>query len=129
MLNTYANRASWGVAPPAAAGAALFAHALDAATTWVGVARFHGQEAGIIAGPVVKAWGLTPALVLLKGGATLLILGLAVTGTAGRPRWWRVKPHQRWVVTAALGAAAAWFGCLAFRNAAGAWAVSQIAQP
>jgi uncharacterized membrane protein len=129
MLSTNGNRVSWGVALPAAAGAALLANALDAATTWVGIARLHGQEAGIVAGPVVKTWGLTPALVLLKGGATLLILGLAVVGSAGQPRWWRAKPHHRWVVTVALGTAAAWFGFLALRNAVGAWMVSQIVRP
>ncbi len=118
-----------GIVMPAAFGAALVANAMDAATTWIAITRFHGREAGILAGPVVRTWGLTPALVLLKGGATLLILGLAVVGSAGQPRWWRAKPHHRWVVTVALGTAAAWFGFLALRNAVGAWMVSQIIRP
>src|SRR5579864_96906 len=118
-----------GIAMPAAIGAALVANAMDAATTWIAITRFHGREAGILAGPVVSTWGLAPALVLLKGGATLLILGIAVVGTVGPPRWWRAKPHHRWVVTAALGTTAAWFGFLALRNAVGAWIVAQIMQP
>lgn len=132
MLGTGSRAA--GAAPPgmamqAAFGAALAANAMDAATTWIAITRFHGHEAGILAGPVVRTWGLTPALVLLKGGATLLILGMALVGTVGQPRWWRAKPHHRWVVTMALGTAAAWFGFLALRNAVGAWIVSQIMQP
>ena len=118
-----------GIAMPAAFGAALVANAMDAATTWIAITRFHGREAGILAGPVVRTWGLAPALVLLKGGAILLILGIALVGTVGQPRWWRAKPHHRWVVTAALGTAAAWFGFLALRNAVGAWMVSQIIRP
>lgn len=121
--------ASSGIAMPAAFGAALVANAMDAATTWIAITRFDGREAGILAGPVVRTWGLAPGLVLLKGGATLLILGIALVGTVGQPRWWRAKPHHRWVVTAALGTAAAWFGFLALRNAVGAWMVSQIIRP
>src|SRR5579859_6136118 len=124
-----AGAASTSIAMPAAFGAALVANAMDAATTWIAITRFHGREAGILAGPVVRTWGLTAALVLLKGGATLLILGIALVGTVGQPRWWRAKPHHRWVVTVALGTVAAWFGFLALRNAVGAWMVAQIMQP
>ena len=120
---------AYGIGLPAALSAALLANVLDAVTTWVGITRFHGREAGILAGPVVRTWGLASALLLLKGAGTLLILGLALVGTAGEPRWWRAKPQQRWVVILALGAAAAWFGFLAFRNAVGAWIVSQTLHP
>lgn len=103
--------------------AALLANLLDGATTWIGVTRFHGREVGALAWLVVRTWGLAPALVVLKGGGALLILGIAAVGTEGVPRWWRATSDQRWVVIVALGAATAWFGYLALRNAAGMWMV------
>jgi hypothetical protein len=110
----------------AAAGTALLANLLDAATTWVGMTRFHGREEGVLAWLIVRTWGLAPALVALKGGGTLLILGIAAVGTEGEPRWWRATSNQRWVVFAALGVATAWFGYLALRNAAGIWMMRHL---
>jgi hypothetical protein len=110
------------------AGAALAANLSDAATTWIGMTRFHGREAGVLAWLLVRNWGLATALVVLKGAGTLLILGIAAVGTEGEPRWWRAKLNQRWVVLAALGVATAWFGYLALRNAAGMWMVQQLTQ-
>lgn len=103
--------------------AALLANLLDGATTWIGVTRFHGREVGALAWLVVRTWGLAPALVVLKGAGALLILGISAVGTEGVPRWWRATSDQRWVVIVALGAATAWFGYLALRNAAGMWMV------
>ncbi len=110
----------------AAAGAALLANLLDAGTTWVGMTRFHGREVGVLAWLLVRTWGLAPALVLLKGGGTLLILGIAVVGSEGEARWWRARSNQRWVVFVALGIATAWFGYLALRNVAGMWILEQL---
>lgn len=112
----------------AAAAAAVAANLSDAATTWVGMTRFHGQEVGVLAWLLVRQWGLAPALVVLKGAGTLLILGIATVGTEGEPRWWRAKSNQRWVVIAALGIATAWFGYLALHNAAGMWMTQQLTQ-
>ena len=110
----------------AATGAAVLANLSDAATTWIGVTRFHGREVGVLAWLLVRTWGLAPALVVLKGGGTLLILGIAAVGTEGAPRWWRARPNQRWVALVALAVATAWFGCLALRNAAGMWMLQQL---
>lgn len=107
----------------AAVFAALLANLLDALSTWVGITHYAGREAGILAWSVVRAWGLVPGLLAVKGTAVVIILGIALTGTVGEPRWWRIRPHQRWVVAGALWIAAAWFVYLAIRNAAGAWMV------
>lgn len=118
--------ARFSTALAVAAGAALLANLSDAATTWVGMTRFHGKEVGVLAWLVVRQWGLAPALVALKGAGTLLILGIATVGTEGEPRWWRAKSNQRWVVVAALVVATAWFGYLALQNAAGMWMTQQL---
>ena len=112
----------------AIAGAAVAANLSDAATTWIGMTRFHGREAGVLAWLLVRSWGLATALVVLKGAGTLLILGIATVGTEGEPRWWRARSNQRWVVLAALGIATAWFGYLALHNAAGMWMMQQLTQ-
>ena len=109
-----------------AVGAALMANALDGVTTWVAITMLHAREAGVLAGPVVRMWGLAAALIVLKGGGALLIAGLALAGTSGEPRWWRVLPQHRWVVTAALSVAAAWFGLLAAHNALGVWVLLRL---
>lgn len=119
----------YGAALLAATSAAVLANLLDAATTWIGVTRFHGREVGVLAWLLVRTWGLAPALVLLKGGGTLLILGIMAVGTQGEPHWWRARSNQRWVVLMALGVATAWFGYLALRNAAGMWMMQQLTQP
>jgi hypothetical protein len=106
--------------------AALAANGLDAATTWLGMTRFHGREAGVLAWLLVRTWGLAPALIVLKGGGALLILGIAAAGTEGEYRWWRARSNQRWVVFVALGVATVWFGYLALRNAAGIWMMQQL---
>jgi hypothetical protein len=115
-----------GTALWAAAGAALLANVSDAGTTWIGVTQFHGREVGVLAWLVVRTWGLAPALVLLKGGGTLLILGIAAVGSEGETRWWRARANQRWVVFVALGIATAWFGYLTLRNVTGMWIVQQL---
>jgi len=103
--------------------AALLANLLDAVSTWVGITHFAGRESGLLAWSLVRDWGLVPGLLAVKGSAAVIILGIALTGTAGEPRWWRTRPNQRWVVAVALWFAAAWFVYLALRNAAGAWLV------
>ena len=112
-----------GASLRAAVIAALLANSLDAASTWVGITYYAGREAGIVAWSALRAWGLVPGLLAVKGSAALIILGIALTGTAGEPRWWRIPRHQRWVVPGALWIAAAWFVYLAIRNVAGAWMV------
>jgi uncharacterized membrane protein len=107
----------WGLS------AALLANALDAATTWVGVAWFHEREVGILGGVMVTAWGLVPALVVLKGGAALLILGIAVIATEGERRWWRAKPNQRWLPILGLWVLTFWYASPAFHNAVGMWRI------
>lgn len=109
-----------------AAVAALSANLLDGATTWVGITRLHGREVGVLAWLVVRQWGIIPALIALKGGGALLILGMAVVGTDGEPRWWRAKSNQRWIVIVGLLAATVWFGYLALHNAAGMWMAQQM---
>ena len=115
-----------GAALRAAVIAALLANLLDAVSTWVGITQYAGREAGVLAWSAVRAWGLVPGLLAVKGSAALIILGIALSGTAGEPRWWRIPPHQRWVVPGALWIAAAWFVYLAIRNVAGAWMVSRF---
>lgn len=113
----------WGAPLRAMLTAALAANLLDAVTTWVAITRFQGREVGILGWWVVRTWGLGPAMVLLKGGAAVLIVTVALVGTDGQPRWWRATPKQRWLVLLALTAATLWFGYLATRNALGAWMV------
>jgi len=108
--------------------AAVLANLLDAISTWVGLTHYAGREAGVLAWSALRAWGLVPGLLVVKGSAMLIIFGIALTGTAGEPRWWRTPPHQRWVVPAALWIAAAWFVYLALNNAAGAWLVYRFVQ-
>ncbi len=106
--------------------AALLANLLDAISTWVGITHYAGREAGVLAWSVVRTWGLVPGMLAIKGSAILVILGIALTGTEGEPRWWRTRPHQRGVVTGALWIAAAWLGYLAIHNAVGAWMVHRL---
>ena len=112
-----------GVALQAAVIAALLANLLDAISTWVGITQYAGREAGVLAWGALRMWGLVPGLLAVKGSAVLIILGIGLTGTEGAPRWWRTRPHQRWLVPGALWIAAGWFVYLAIRNAAGAWTV------
>jgi hypothetical protein len=121
-LGEEANRRR-GVTLRAAVIAALLANLLDAISTWFGITHYAGREAGVLAWNALRAWGLIPGLLAVKGSAMLIILGIALTGTAGEPRWWRTRPHQQWVVNGALWIAAAWFAYLSVRNTAGAWMV------
>jgi hypothetical protein len=111
----------------AAMTAALATNLLDAATTWIAITIYHGREAGVIAWAAVRAWGLIPALFVMKGSGVVFILAIAAAGTEGVPRWWRVLPCQRWTVVSALWIAAAWFGYLALRNAVAAWILYRLA--
>lgn len=115
-----------GAAVPVALGGALVANVLDAWTTWIAIAHYGAREGGMFASTVVRASGLLPGILIVKGIAVLALLGIAITGTAGEPRWWRVPPNHRWMVAGALWVATAWFGCLAVHNAIGAWEVSRL---
>ena len=113
----------------AALFAALVANVLDAVTTWVALTQFQAREVGVLAWWVVRQWGLLPAVFVLKGSGTLLILGIAITGTQGKPHWWRAKPNQRWVSILGLIVATVYFGFFALRNATGIWLVAHVRVP
>ena len=100
---------------------ALLTNLLDAATTWVAITHYHAREVGLLGLVAVQQWGLVPAVAALKGSFVVLTLAFALTGTTGEPRWWRVRPHQRWMVIGALWVASVWFGYLAFHNAVAIW--------
>jgi hypothetical protein len=84
---------------------------------------------GILASWMVRDRGLVPAMLVLKGSGTMLILGIAVIGSRGEPRWWRAKRTQRWVPILGLALATLWFGLLAFRNALAMWIVARLNGP
>jgi hypothetical protein len=75
--------------------AALVASVLDGITTYVGITRCHGQEAGMVAWTVARAGGPHPTILMLKAVSVLCVLGIGVSGTSAEPGWWRARPHQQ----------------------------------